>query len=163
MRYRSGTCYLYSMWCATKESIMTGKRDELGRFKPGYKLSDEHVEKMVEGAKVAREAKSDDRKRDLLTQMGYIEPFSVDVDSLADMFLAGKANSISAHTKLLQRSPVYKDTVASWDPDSGEPCPMCAGASADTLSKLIAEHPGLLDAILKFTDVEIGKLAEDSE
>ena len=146
---------------------MSDKRDELGRFKPGHKLDDDHLEKMKEGAKVAREAKSDDRKRDLLTQMGYIEPFSVDVDSLADMFLAGKANSISAHTKLLQRSPVYKDSVASWDPDSGEPCPMCAGASGDTLSKMIAKHPFFLDAVLKITEdmkkEEIERLAGDPD
>ena len=75
-------------------------------------------------AKIATMA-SDERKKSLLTQLGFVDPIPVDIDALADMFLSGKTNSISSHSKLLQRSPLFKDTDLGWSAEDGTPCPTC--------------------------------------
>ena len=131
---------------------------------------EEHVEKMVEGAKAAREAKGEHRLRDNLLALGFTEPFPEDIKTLGKMFVEGKANSVSSYNKLLALSPSRRDEVGVWDPDSGEPCPVCEGQSGDTLSKIEAKYPGFIDKVLAWSEridelvVEMGDIdVGDSE
>lgn len=132
---------------------MTSDRDEMGRFKPGKKVSEEHLEKMAEGRRAGSKARKEVELNANLLALGFTgPPFPADILTLGKLFVEGKGGSVSAYNKLLALSPTRKEELALWDPDGDEPCPTCAGASGDTMSKLCAEHPGLLDAILKFTD-----------
>ncbi len=142
---------------------MAGDRDELGQYKEGHKLSPEHLEKMKEGAKAARENKGKVALTMNLLALGFTEPFPADILTLGRMFVEGKGQSVSSYNKLLALSPARREEIGTYDPDSGNPCPVCLGQSGDTMSKLIAKYPELLDAILAYTDVEIKKLTEDSK
>jgi len=131
------------------------ERNELGQFKPGHKLSPEHLEKLAEGRKVARENKGEIELKMNLLAMGFTEPFPADILTLGRIFVEGKSGTVSAYNKLLALSPTRREELGLWDPDSGEPCPTCDGASGDTMSKLIAKHPGLLDKILGWTEEKL--------
>ena len=141
---------------------MTSDRDELGRIKPGFKPSPEHLEKMAEGRRAGSKARAEVELNDNLLALGFTgPPFPADIVTLGKLFVEGKGGSVSAYNKLLALSPTRREEVGVWDADSGDPCPTCQGESGDTLSKLCVKHDGLLDAILKYTDIELEKLKGD--
>ena len=140
---------------------MTGAKDELGRYKKGHKVSDEQLDKMAEGRRAGSKARKEVELNANLSALGFVEPFPADILTLGKLFVEGKGGSVSAYNKLLALSPTRKEELALWDADSGDPCPTCRGESGDTLSKLTAKYPGLLDAIIKYTDIELEKLKGD--
>ena len=141
---------------------MTSDRDELGRIKPGFKPSPEHLEKMAEGRRVGSKARKEVELNDNLLALGFTgPPFPADILTLGKLFVEGKGGSVSAYNKLLALSPTRREELALWDADSGEPCPVCDGASGDTLSKMEAKYPGFVDMILAWTE-EQDTVTEDS-
>lgn len=104
---------------------MKEPRNELGQFVKGQTISPEKQEKMIAGKQAKKVLQGAERKRNLLLQLGFVEPFQVDIETLADMFLSGKTNAVSSHSKLLQRSPLFKDTDLGWTAEDGTPCPTC--------------------------------------
>jgi len=148
---------------------MTQKRNAMGQFEKGNKLSEEHLKKMDEGRRAGHARRALENKEGLLLDLGFdINNVPPDVDKLADMFLGGKAGAVSAHTKLLARSPKYKglSSGSEWDPDSGEPCPTCHGSGdSDAISKFIKAcgYEGL-DVLIEVVAAELDKQGEtDSE
>ena len=153
------------------------ERDAEGKFK-SVTLSDEHIQKMQEGRELAKLERESNKKRLLLQQLGFDpDNLDVDIDHLADMFLKGGTNSISSHNKLCQRSPLFKDSPLGYDPESGEPCPLCGGGNnffeqmsmqelkvwAERMDALIAiEHKAGKSSPDK-TDYILPKIAEPPE
>ena len=132
---------------------MSGKRDELGKFIPGGTLSPEHIEKMKEGRKTAKEARGEVELNANLLALGFTgPPFPADILTLGKLFVEGKGGSVSAYNKLLALSPTRREEIGVYDPESGEPCPVCLGQSGETLSKIEAKHPGFIDMVLKYTE-----------
>ena len=131
---------------------MTQERDELGRILPGFKPPQSQLDAMAEGRKKGYKERKEETKARIIAEM-KLDPESTVVQELLNDWL--KTKKSTTWVQLTRLSPKFADLPpAAWDPESGEPCPVCggAGASGDTMSKLCAEHPGLLDAILEYTD-----------
>jgi len=146
------------------------ERDELGHFKPGHTVSPEHQEKMKQGKLAKKLLTKSDTLNTLLQQMGF-DPDNVDVDivALAELFLAGKTNAMGAHSKLIQRSTLFKEKAIPWNPDDGTPCPVCGGRgmandlTLDDVDHWIASLKELIELKGGGTEVKISPLVREME
>ena len=128
-------------------------RDEKGKIIGGT-LSHERAVELARKAVEKRNTGRTERAAKLLQELGGLDWDAADesLKTLAVQAVEGGSGSVTAHRLLLQRlgkldEAKKGENVADWDPEGGEPCPVCGGVRIN----LVVDGTGnrRLDEILK--------------